>query len=95
MAMWRIRINLSGDPRSRARLDEVLSRQLVSAMLLTPRAGTQTELSGDVVLELPRDDELGDLLAALHTISPQVYVSRADHHLIDQDVAIATVAQSG
>jgi hypothetical protein len=35
-------------------------------------------LSGDVVLELPRDDELGDMLTALHSISPQVFVSRAD-----------------
>jgi hypothetical protein len=95
MSMWRIRINLSDDPRSRARLDEVLSRQRVSAVLLTPRAGTQTELSGDVVLELPRDEELGDMLAALHTISPQVYVSRAHHQRIDHEVAIAEMTQSG
>lgn len=94
MAMWRIRINLSDDPRSRARLDEVLSRQRVSAVQLTPRAGTETELSGDVVLELPRDDELGDMLTALHTISPQVYVSRAHHQRIDPEVAIAALAQS-
>jgi hypothetical protein len=77
MAMWRIRINLADDPRSRARLTEVLARQQVSAIRLTPRAGAEAELSGDVVLELPRDDELGDMLAALHTISPQVFVSRA------------------
>ena len=79
MAMWRIRINLSDDPRSRARLAEVLARQEVSAIRLTPRAGTAAELSGDVVLELPRDDELGDMLTALHTISPRVFVSRASH----------------
>jgi hypothetical protein len=95
MAMWRIRINLSDDPRSRARLDEVLSRHRVSAVLLTPRAGNQTELSGDVVLELPRDDELGDMLAALHTISPRVYVSRADQQRIDHEAASAAMAQSG
>jgi hypothetical protein len=77
MAMWRIRINLADDPQSRARLDEVLAKQQVSAIRLTPRAGTESELSGDVVLELPRDDELGDMLTALHTISPQVFVSRA------------------
>jgi hypothetical protein len=94
MAMWRIRINLSDDPRSRARLDEVLSRQRVSAVQLTPRVGTETELSGDVVLELPSDDELGDMLTALHTISPQVYVSRAHHQRIDPEVAIAALAQS-
>ncbi len=94
MAMWRIRINLSDDPRSRARLDEVLARQRVSALQLTPRAGTDTELSGDVVLELPRDDELGDMLTALHTISPQVFVSRAGHERISPDAAIAALAQS-
>jgi hypothetical protein len=92
MAMWRIRINLSDDPRSRARLSEVLARQQVSAVRLTPRAGTEAELSGDVVLELPRDDELGDMLAALHTISPQVFVSRATHYEADTDSAIGAFA---
>ena len=92
MAMWRIRINLSDDPRSRARLTEVLARQQVSAVRLTPRAGTEAELSGDVVLELPRDDELGDMLAALHTISPQVFVSRATHHQVDTDSGIGALA---
>lgn len=91
MAMWRIRINLSDDPQSRARLTEVLSRQQVSAVRLTPRAGTEAELSGDVVLELPRDDELGDMLTALHTISPQIFVSRASH---DADVSVAALAPS-
>jgi hypothetical protein len=91
MAMWRIRINLSDDPRSRARLTEVLSRQEVSAIRLTPRPGTAAELSGDVVLELPRDEELGDMLTALHTISPQVFVSRASQ---DADVPMAVLAGS-
>jgi hypothetical protein len=99
MAMWRIRINLSDDPRSRARLNEVLARQQVSAVRLTPRAGTEAQLSGDVVLELPRDDELGDMLTALHTISPQVFVSRATSDRAgfdnsDADSAIAALAQS-
>ncbi len=92
MAMWRIRINLADDPRSRARLTEVLAQQQVSAVRLTPRAGTEAELSGDVVLELPRDDELGDMLAALHTISPQVFVSRAGHDEFDTDVAAGALA---
>jgi hypothetical protein len=79
MAMWRIRLNLSDDPRSRARLDEVLANQQVSNFRLTPRTDGEAELSGDVVLELPRDDELGDMLTALHMISRQVFVSRASH----------------
>jgi hypothetical protein len=91
MAMWRIRINLSDDPRSKARLNEVLSRQQVTAIRLTPRAGIDAELAGDVVLELPRDDELGEMLTALHTISPQVYVSRANR---DHDPSMAALAAS-
>jgi hypothetical protein len=78
MAMWRIRINLADDPRSRERLDQVLASQRVQAIELTPRQGVAAELSGDVVLELPRDEALGEMLSALHTISPQVFVSRAD-----------------
>jgi hypothetical protein len=89
MAMWRIRINLSDDPRSRERLAEVLSRQQVSAIRLTPRAGAEAQLSGDLVLELPRDDELGEMLTALHSISPQVFVSRAGH---DADAPVAALA---
>jgi hypothetical protein len=75
VAMWRIRLNLSDDPLSRERLTQVLASQQVSAVRLTPKA--DAELSGDVILELPRDDELGDMLTALHAISPQVFVSRA------------------
>jgi len=78
MAMWRIRINLTDDPHSRARLDDVLASQRVQAIELTPRPGMPAELSGDVVLELPADDSLGEMLTALHAISPQVFVSRAD-----------------
>jgi hypothetical protein len=77
MAKWRIRIHLSDDAHSRARLDEVLANQRVSAIQLTPRPGTDNGVSGEVILELPRDDELGDMLTALHMISPQVFVSRA------------------
>ncbi len=92
MAMWRIRINLSDDPRSRERLNEVLARQQVSAIRLTPRADNASELSGDVVLELPRDDELGDMLTALHSISPQVFVSRASHNGAEPEAAVAALA---
>ncbi len=85
MAMWRIRINLADDPLSRERLSEVLARQRVAAVQLSPRPGTAAELSGDVVLELPRDEALGEMLTALHTISPQVFVSRAEDHDNEDD----------
>jgi len=59
MVMWRIRLNFSDDPLSKARLNEVLSRHQVTALRLSPRAGTDAELVADVVLALAGDDELG------------------------------------
>lgn len=93
MAKWRIRVNLSDDALSRARLTDVLADRQVSAIQLTPRAGSDSVLAGDVVLELPRDDQLGDMLTALHLISPQVFVSRAgDDHGESLDGAVRTLA---
>ena len=78
MSMWRIRITLPGDPGSHASLHEALAGQPVSQLRLTPSGVDTAELTGDVVLELRQDDGLGALLSALHTISPQVFVARAD-----------------
>jgi hypothetical protein len=78
MPLWRIRITLSDDPHSRALLNQALDGQRVSALNFTPRAANAAEMAGDVVLELPRDDDLGTMLSALHHISPQVFVSRVD-----------------
>ena len=95
MAKWRIRINLSDDAQTRARFAEVLASQRVTAVHLTPRAGGESVLAGDVVLELPRDDELGDMLAALHRISPQVFGSRVmSEHGSSLAKAIAALAQA-
>lgn len=93
MARWRIRFSLSDDAQTRARLAEVLASQRVSAVQLTPRDGVGSELAGDVVMELPRDEELGDMLTALHMISPQVFVSRATgDHGRALDSALAALA---
>jgi hypothetical protein len=78
MPLWRIRITMSDDPHSRALLNQALAGQRVSELNFTPRAASETKVAGDVVLELPRDDDLGTMLSALHRISPQVFVSRVD-----------------
>jgi hypothetical protein len=78
MPLWRIRIRLSDDPYSRAQLDEALAGQQVKDVSFAPREPDSAEMAGDVVLELPRDDDLGTMLSALHLISPQVFVSRVD-----------------
>jgi hypothetical protein len=79
MALWRIRIRLSDDPHSRAQLDLALAGQRVKDVTFAPRDADSAEMAGDVVLELPQDADLGTLLSALHRISPQVFVSRADN----------------
>jgi hypothetical protein len=81
MPLWRIRIRLSDDPYSRAQLDEALAGHQVKDVSFVPRDAESAEMAGDVVLELPRDADLGTMLSALHRISPQVFVSRVD----DQD----------
>lgn len=77
MATWRIRITISDDAQSRAALDEVLTGQQVSAINLAARNHGSTDVDAEVLLELPPDESVGDLLSALHRISPQVLVSLA------------------
>ncbi len=78
MIKWRIRLTLSDDPRSRALFHEALADQLVSVVRLVPRGSDKAEITGEVMVELAQDDGLGILLSALHYISPQVFVTRAD-----------------
>jgi hypothetical protein len=78
MPLWRIRIRLSDDAHSRAQLDLALVGQRVRDVSFVPRDSDSAEMAGDVILELPRDEDLGTMLSALHRISPQVFVSRVD-----------------
>jgi hypothetical protein len=71
MTLWRIRVAVSDDPASRGALTSALAGQPVSSV----RASST---GSEVVVELPQDDNLATVLSALHEISPQVFVSRAD-----------------
>ena len=75
MSLWRIRIALSDDPRSQELLSAALAEQRVWSLMLVPR---DTEMTADVIIELPGVDGLGTLLGELHMFSPQVLVSSAD-----------------
>ena len=76
--MWRIRLTLSDDPRSRAVFQEALSDQPVSAVRLGPSNTGKAEITGEVMIGLAQGEALGTLIGALHIISPQVFVTRAD-----------------
>ncbi len=72
MPLWRIRITMSDDPYSQEMLAAALAEQRVWALLMSPH---DTEITGDVIIELRHDDSIGALLSELHMISPQVLVS--------------------
>jgi hypothetical protein len=82
--VWRIRINLPDDPLSRERLSNVLAKQQVQNVQLSPRPNDAAELSGEILIELPGEDTIGEMLTALHEFSRQVFVSRADERLAPQ-----------
>jgi hypothetical protein len=89
MALWRFRITLTDDPHSRTVLNQALAGQQVSELNFTPRTARPSEMAGDVVIELRHDDDLGNVLSALHQISRQVLVSRADDAARADDATLA------
>jgi hypothetical protein len=78
MSMWSVRVTLSDDPQSRARFAAALGGWPVRLVSITPRDSGSADVAGEAVLELTRDEDLSGLLTALHALSPQVFVSRAD-----------------
>jgi len=78
MPLWRIRIAVPDDPGSRSALNDVLAAQPAARLREVPGRAGRSAASGEIVVELPEDDGLVTVLSALHQISPQVFVSRAD-----------------
>jgi hypothetical protein len=78
MPLWRIRIAVPDDPGGRSALNDVLATQPAARLRELPSRNARTSTTGEIVVELPQDDGLVSVLSALHRISPQVFVSRAD-----------------
>lgn len=76
--IWRIRLTLSDDPYSRTVLHQTLADQPISAFRLLPRDSGRAGMTGEVMIEAAEGEALGTLLGALHIISPQVFLTRAD-----------------
>jgi hypothetical protein len=55
------------------------------------------ELTGEVIIELEEEAALGDLLRALHEISPQVFISRVGSPAADpnQPIKVRKLAPTG
>ncbi len=77
MRLWRIRLAVPDSPASRSAVKQALATQPVSFMRVAPGDEGNGSTS-EIVIELPRDGGLTSVLSALHAISPQVFVSRAD-----------------
>jgi hypothetical protein len=78
MHQWRIRIAVPDDPDGRSALNDVLAAQPQARLRELPGQSARSAITGEIVVELPQDDGLVTVLSALHEISPQVFVSRAD-----------------
>jgi hypothetical protein len=74
MPLWRIRIAVPDSPASRSAVKQALATHSVSYLPSDDASST----TGEIVIELSQDDGLTSVLSALHAISPQVFVSRAD-----------------
>lgn len=72
MSLWRVRITMPADPASQEWLAAALAGHRVLAVLPSSDGSDPT---GEVIIYLARDDNLGTLLSDLHMISRQVYVS--------------------
>jgi len=77
MPLWRIRIAVPDSPASRSAVKQALAAQPVSYLRVVSDDDTSSNTS-EIVVELPQDSGLTSVLSALHAISPQVFVSRAD-----------------
>jgi len=75
---WRIQLTLSDNPVSRALFHQALTDHPVSAARFLPRGTNRAEMTGEVLVDLKQDEGLGDLLDALHALSPRVFVTCAD-----------------
>jgi hypothetical protein len=78
MTLWRIRVAVPDGPGGHGALTEALAGQPVSGIRVVPGRTAASSTSSEIVVDLPHDDGLATVLSALHEISPQVFVSRAD-----------------
>ena len=77
MPLWRIRVAVPDSPASRSAVKQALAAQPVSYLRVVP-SDEASRTTSEILVEVPQDDGLTSVLSALHAISPQVFVSRAD-----------------
>jgi hypothetical protein len=84
MTQWRIRLAVPEADVGKRALRSALAQAPVTSVRLDPSGAEVAELTdvevneltSEVIIELEKEEALGDLLRALHEISPQVFISR-------------------
>jgi len=77
MPLWRIRVLVPDTSAGRTAVKEALAAQPVSYLRILPEGDAPTG-ANEVVVEIPEENDITGVLSALHAISPQVFVSRAE-----------------
>jgi hypothetical protein len=97
MTQWRIRLIAPEADGGRQALCKVLAQAPVTGVRLDPPGVRAEEPTRDVIIELAEEDALGDLLRALHEISPQVFISRvgSPDSATDHPIKVKKLAPTG
>jgi hypothetical protein len=97
MTRWRIRLVVPEADGGKRALRSALAQAPVTGVRLDPPGVEVAELTGDVIIELGEEEALGDLLRALHEISPQVFISRVHSPEADpsQQIKVSKLARIG
>src|SRR5215469_5814907 len=96
MTQWRIRLLAPDADGGRQALCKALAQAPVTGVRLDPPC-VQVEEPRDVIIELAEEEALGELLRALHEISPQVFISRVGppDRATDHPIKVRKLAPTG
>ena len=97
MTQWRIRLLAPDADGGRQALCKALAQAPVTGVRPDPPGVQVEEPTRDVIIELAEEEALGDLLRALHEISPQVFISRVGppDRATDHPIKVRKLAPTG
>jgi hypothetical protein len=75
MCLWKIRIDIPGDPPDITVVTTVLARYPARLLNMSMERGCRSA-SGEFVVDIPHSEGVGPILSALHDISPTVLIGR-------------------
>jgi ACT domain len=93
MPLYELRVDLPDDPGRLAALATVLAEHDVNILSLAVHGKDATTVTDDLVIDMRDVSLLGSLICALHEISPQMSITRADTHaLVDAPTRALDIA---